>query len=406
MCDSQLLYSQSMWRVILIAMNKYIAFILMTGCFFSCTHTHTGKDKIVSSIVEEGVISSSVPQKLTVRLTEDIYDRLETVLQPVSYVKLSNTPLLGRIKKVCIIDEHIFVWDVASGIVCYDMSGKFLFLLNARGQGPGEYTDISAFTINTHLKELVIYDNAKQTLMFYSAKNGKFLRSEQFNKPAPTEMAYFGGYFLYNNRLHRNYQDDVSLHYSLLASKDGIHIDHRYFKHQEREEQYPFSVSMRNLHDNYSKLYYCRDFDNIIYQVDEDSVIPRFQVELPQPVPNSKIEERPDEMKLLRSGYSLGITDIYQQKKEKEINVKYEEYEATLNPSLMEVNYEVEKAVEEAFLIGKKDNIFMTLVFLRRSPADCGPGDGEGNHRFPSAGSGNLRRAPGTPRFLLISNLL
>lgn len=292
-------------------MNKYIAFILMTGCFFSCTHT--GKDKIVSSIVEEGVISSSVPQKLTVRLTEDIYDRLETVLQPVSYVKLSNTPLLGHIKKVCIIDEHIFVWDVASGIVCYDMSGKFLFLLNARGQGPGEYTDISAFTINTHLKELVIYDNAKQTLMFYSAKNGKFLRSEQFNKPAPTEMAYFGGYFLYNNRLHRNYQDDVSLHYSLLASKDGIHIDHRYFKHQEREEQYPFSVSMRNLHDNYSKLYYCRDFDNIVYQVDEDSVIPRFQVELPQPVPNSKIEERPDEMKLLRSGYSLGITDIYQQ---------------------------------------------------------------------------------------------
>ncbi len=53
------------------------------------------------------------------------------------------------------------------------------------------------------------------------------------------------------------------------------------------------------------------------------------------------------------------ITDIYQQKKEKEINVKYEEYEATLNPSLMEVNYEVEKAVEEAFLIGKKDNIFI-----------------------------------------------
>lgn len=292
-------------------MNKYIAFILMTGCLFSCTHT--GKDEVVSSIIEEGVISSSVPQKLTVRLTGDIYDRLETVLQSVSYVKLSNTPLLGRIKKVCIRDEHIFVWDVASGIVCYDMSGKFLFQLNARGQGPGEYTDISAFTINTRLKELAIYDNAKQTLMFYSAKNGKFLRSERFYKPAPTEMAYFGGYFLYNNRLHRNYQDDVSLHYSLLASKDGIHIDHRYFKHREREEQYPFSVSMRNLHDNYSKLYYCRDFDNIVYQVDEDSVIPRFQVELPQPVPNSKIEERPDEMKLLRSGYSLGITDIYQQ---------------------------------------------------------------------------------------------
>lgn len=53
------------------------------------------------------------------------------------------------------------------------------------------------------------------------------------------------------------------------------------------------------------------------------------------------------------------IDDIYQVKKEKEIEIKYEDYEATLNPTLMEVNYEVEKAVEEAFLIGKRNNIFI-----------------------------------------------
>ena len=53
------------------------------------------------------------------------------------------------------------------------------------------------------------------------------------------------------------------------------------------------------------------------------------------------------------------ITEIYQQKKDKEIDVKYEDYETTLNPTLMEVNYEVEKAVEEAVLLGKEDNIFI-----------------------------------------------
>lgn len=50
---------------------------------------------------------------------------------------------------------------------------------------------------------------------------------------------------------------------------------------------------------------------------------------------------------------------IYDEKKQKEINIKYEEYESSLNPTLMEVNYEVEKAVDEAYLIGKKDNIFV-----------------------------------------------
>lgn len=53
------------------------------------------------------------------------------------------------------------------------------------------------------------------------------------------------------------------------------------------------------------------------------------------------------------------ISDIYQEKKAKEIGLKYEEYETTLNPELMEVNYEVENAVEEAFLVGKDDNIFV-----------------------------------------------
>ncbi|MCI8759627.1 MAG: hypothetical protein HFJ34_00610 [Clostridia bacterium] len=52
------------------------------------------------------------------------------------------------------------------------------------------------------------------------------------------------------------------------------------------------------------------------------------------------------------------IMDIYQPKKEKEIGIKYQEYETTLNPTLMEVNYEIEQAVEEAYLTGKGENIF------------------------------------------------
>lgn len=54
------------------------------------------------------------------------------------------------------------------------------------------------------------------------------------------------------------------------------------------------------------------------------------------------------------------INDIYQEKKEKEIPIQYQDYETTLNPTLMEVNYEIDKAVEEAYLIGKEDNIFVS----------------------------------------------
>ena len=54
------------------------------------------------------------------------------------------------------------------------------------------------------------------------------------------------------------------------------------------------------------------------------------------------------------------LDEIYSVKKEKEIEAKYQEYENTLNPTLMEVNYDTEKAVNNAYLVGRKQNIFLS----------------------------------------------
>lgn len=53
------------------------------------------------------------------------------------------------------------------------------------------------------------------------------------------------------------------------------------------------------------------------------------------------------------------INEMYQPKKEKEITIGYEDYETTINPTVIEVDYKVEEAVEEAFLIGRGENIFI-----------------------------------------------
>lgn len=53
------------------------------------------------------------------------------------------------------------------------------------------------------------------------------------------------------------------------------------------------------------------------------------------------------------------LETIYNEKLENEIKLKYEEYESSLNPTLMEVKYDVEKAVNEAYKIGKENNIFI-----------------------------------------------
>ena len=52
------------------------------------------------------------------------------------------------------------------------------------------------------------------------------------------------------------------------------------------------------------------------------------------------------------------IESIYNEKKQKDINLKYQDFETTINPELIETNYNTDKAIEEAINIGKDGNIF------------------------------------------------
>ena len=53
------------------------------------------------------------------------------------------------------------------------------------------------------------------------------------------------------------------------------------------------------------------------------------------------------------------LETIYNEKMSKEIEIKYQDYVSSLNPTLMEVKYDIEKAVNEAYSIGKGKNIFI-----------------------------------------------
>ncbi len=62
---------------------------------------------------------------------------------------------------------------------------------------------------------------------------------------------------------------------------------------------------------------------------------------------------------LTRNEAKEKLNAVYSEKNEKEIKIKYQDYETTINPVLLEVNYDMEKAVDEACSIGKNNNIFV-----------------------------------------------
>ena len=53
------------------------------------------------------------------------------------------------------------------------------------------------------------------------------------------------------------------------------------------------------------------------------------------------------------------LETIYNEIKSKDINIKHNEYESTISPELIETNYDIDEAVNEADSVGKSDNIFV-----------------------------------------------
>lgn len=249
-------------------------------------------------------------QTIAVEVEDFDFEKLGNFLEATSYIQLAAEPLLTSIQEVQIKNEKIYVHDRLSRIICYDMQGNVIYIIDAKGAGPGEYTNVNAFVVNEQNGELVIFDNFRQSLLYYNADNGAYIKMQKLGKPDPTAMASLRGVYYYDNRYHNNYANDTTLYYSLLISKDGTCMEQRYFPHNEAESSYHFTPGQPFSYND-SVLYYCRNFDNVIYELNPDSLKALYKIMLPDPLPFSKIENKINGWELVKSKYSLGLESIY-----------------------------------------------------------------------------------------------
>ncbi|MBE6287990.1 MAG: 6-bladed beta-propeller [Mediterranea massiliensis] len=286
---------------------KLIFCLCMILQFIACS----GKQQS-DSVVEPLVVTDSL-RCLDITLdAADSFDGLENYVKWDSYIKLDAEPLLAKIRTIRICGERIYILDRLHQLVCYDMTGKSLFNIHAIGNGPGEYSEITAFAVNTQTKEIAIYDGLQRKLHFYSSVNGRIRKSVGLEKPMPSEMVFWDNRYFYNNRDYGNYPNDKQLHYSLLSSVDGVHMDKYYFVHNELEEKYQFNPSLFTFYHNDNKLYYCKNFDYTVYEISKDSLMARYEMNLPNPLNLEKLAYNLDEWELIKSSYSFGITNVYE----------------------------------------------------------------------------------------------
>lgn len=110
-------------------------------------------------------------------------------------LEFTDESILGEIKKVVLSEDFIFVMERfnSAGIYTFDRSGKFLYRIGSRGQGPEECADVDDFSINEKDRLIYIFDGVRKKVFVFSFDN-EFIKTIPMDYSA-TNMEYQDGLF-------------------------------------------------------------------------------------------------------------------------------------------------------------------------------------------------------------------
>ena len=92
---------------------------------------------------------------------------LSDLCSDIQYIKLDTGIIFGDILDIQIVKNRIYLKTRQPlGYVVYDFSGKFLSSIGSYGNGPGEYSTYSTFTVDPGGKNVYIFDNHKGVSVF------------------------------------------------------------------------------------------------------------------------------------------------------------------------------------------------------------------------------------------------
>lgn len=146
---------------------KYQIWVLVLVMFAGC-QTRNNKESD----------AAIVPIRMDWDKVVDEFDYSGMVEDSVLVIPLETRDdcLIGEMTKMVYQNNLIYVSDnVSKAIYVFDETGKLVTKLRAVSNGPGEYLNITSFTVRG--TDMAIYDHFANRLLFYNAK-GEYIRTE------------------------------------------------------------------------------------------------------------------------------------------------------------------------------------------------------------------------------------
>ena len=198
---------------------------------------------------------------------KSIHDKLN-LSQNRRYVQLDTKEecLIMEISQLLFTSKEIFIFDVYSqSVFVFDYAGRYLRKLHKVGQGPGEYSMMSAISLDEKRHRISVVDLGIR-IINYDMDSFEYLGDYSINAVAAEEVAE-GEYIAYN---------------SLPIIKDGFDYDFHLLKYNDKgdvEKKYvPINFesgySMRPIYRFYKQendLFFYPPFTSEVYKITKDS---------------------------------------------------------------------------------------------------------------------------------------
>lgn len=257
-------------------------------------------------------VGNTMLHPVKVELSDTTFTEVSSLLSLDKYIILSPEAIVGKIQRIIVRNDLIYILDHEPKICCFDLNGNLMFQIASKGSGPLEFGNILDFAIHPAQKQLTLYDSGKRRLTTYDARSGKYQSEISLKHLAPMKMAIHNGVFFFDNPYNYNYPGSDEYHYSLLYSYTGNNVDGKFFPHDGITSEYHFNAGAEYpFYYNNDILLYNKLFDDTVYRLESGKILPAFQIELPNPVPIEKIKDKTDPMELIESSYSSLLSDIY-----------------------------------------------------------------------------------------------
>jgi len=244
----------------------YVTLVLLCSC--------NNNNKILSKSEKVDLIIDVDPSKAikSIQMSELFLD--------INYIPLetNENSLIGNVSDIIKYKDRFYILDndITQSVFCFSETGRFIFKINKRGTGPGEYVKLAGFTLDTDREHLLLHDTStKQVLRF--GPDGEFIESHRIEFQAYRFSYISDGYFAFyceyvpNNEFLNNgrYPNLIITDQDFNVYKTGLE-----FSKDANFPAIPNSMQCFSRHDSKS-LSLITSLNDTIYNVSKDNVFPR-----------------------------------------------------------------------------------------------------------------------------------